>query len=88
MTITQFTDIQLDVVGKLDTKYRVVSKYFDAHFGKMSPKQKARFAGWFDNVLATYSTFLHKEITNDDFLLFRVNEMLHMEPEEIAGPKR
>jgi succinate dehydrogenase flavin-adding protein (antitoxin of CptAB toxin-antitoxin module) len=76
----RFTDVQIAIIKKMDEKFKVLGNFYQKHFDKMNKSERVRFGNWFHKILEIYSIFVNKHITNDDFLMFRIDWIMKTEP--------
>ena len=83
-----FSNIQLALIKVMDDRYKVFAEFYKKYYDKMNGDERSNFGNWFFKILDIYSIFVNKYITNDDFLLFRIDEYTKTEPIELIGKLR
>lgn len=86
--MARFSDIQLALIKVMDERYKVFAEFYKKHYDTMNGEERSHFGNWFFKILDIYSIFVNKYITNDDFLLFRIDEYTKTEPIELIGKLR
>jgi hypothetical protein len=77
MPITNFEPHQLKIVEKLDRKFKVIMTQWEATPAVIdTPVKLAHLTTFFSRILQVYNVLLNKYVTNDDYLAFRIENIL------------
>ena len=80
MPVSNFEEHQLRVVQELDTKYAAIMELWEKTPEKINSRKRLHaLTLFFQRTLDIMHLLLNKAMTNDDFLLFRIDNVLHYE---------
>jgi hypothetical protein len=80
MVISNFEPHQLRLVEQLDAKFEAIMREWEANPTVIdTPEKSIALQHFFQRILQVYNVFLHKYITNDDILMFRIENILAYE---------
>jgi hypothetical protein len=77
MPVSNFEPHQLRLVEKLDKKFEAIMKEWEAKPKLINtPEKSIDLSRFFQRILEVYNILLNKYIFNDDFLLFKVENIV------------
>ena len=78
--ISALEPLQLNIVKQLDTKFEAIMKEVEANPSAIGSNQRTHgLLMFYTRMLQVYNTLFNKYITNDDFLTFRIENILEYE---------